>query len=96
MSQHADGIFGPFIVRQTPQRDPNSNLYDYDLNEHILTISSWSHSALAYNLDLQESVDLSSILINGKGAYFVSIFTYILISHLHRPSFHVLKIPVQN
>jgi hypothetical protein len=62
-------------VRQSPQRDPNSNLYDYDLDGHVLIVSSWSHKALAYNLDLQEDVEIASILINGKGTYFVSMFS---------------------
>jgi hypothetical protein len=77
VSQHADGIFGPFIVRQTPQRDPNWDLYDYDFDEHILTISPWSHTVLAYKLDFQENMEMSSILINGEGTYFVSIFACI-------------------
>lgn len=69
-------------MRQTPQQDPNSNLYDYDLDEHVLTVSTWSHSVLAYNLNLQENMDVSSILINGEGTYFVSNFTYTLLSYL--------------
>jgi hypothetical protein len=62
-------------VRQAPQRDPNSNLYDYDLDEHVLIVSPWSHTALAYNLNLLEDVEITSMLINGKGTYFVSIST---------------------
>ncbi|GFG33395.1 hypothetical protein Cfor_01830 [Coptotermes formosanus] len=71
-SHHADGIFGPFIVRQSLQRDPNSHLYDYDLDEHILTLSPWSHKISAYSLDFQRNIEVSSILINGEGSYFVS------------------------
>jgi hypothetical protein len=74
VSHHADGIFGPFIVRQSPQRDPNSDLYNYDLDEHVLIVSPWSHKALAYGLNLQEDIEVSSILINGEGTYFVSMF----------------------
>jgi hypothetical protein len=74
VSQHADGIFGPFIVRQSPQRDPNSHLYDYDLDEHILTLSPWSHEVSAYSLDVDENMKMSSVLINGEGSYFVSVF----------------------
>jgi hypothetical protein len=74
VSQHADGIFGPFIVRQSLQRDPNSHLYDYDLDEHILTLSSWSHKISAYSLDFQENMEISSILMNGEDSYFVSVF----------------------
>jgi hypothetical protein len=39
-----------------------------------LIVSPWSHKALAYDLDLQEHIGVSSILINGEGNYFVSIF----------------------
>lgn len=73
VSHHADGIFGPFIVRQPLLRDPNSHLYDYDLDEHILTLSSWSHEISSYRLDVQENMEISSILINGEGSYFVRI-----------------------
>jgi hypothetical protein len=73
VSQHADGIFGPFIVRQPLLRDPNSHLYDYDLDEHILMLSSWSHEISSYNLGFQENMEISSILINGEGRYFVRI-----------------------
>ncbi|XP_069675250.1 uncharacterized protein [Periplaneta americana] len=69
VSHHADGIFGPFIVRQSPKRDQNSDLYDFDLDEHVMTISPWSHTVLAYNLNSQENLQISSILINGKGTY---------------------------
>lgn len=70
VSHHADGIFGPFIVRQPVLHDPNSHLYDYDLDEHILMLSSWSHEISSYSLDIQESMEISSILINGEGSYF--------------------------
>jgi hypothetical protein len=76
VSHHADGIFGPFIVRQSLQRDPNSHLYDYDLDEHILTLSPWSHKISAYSLDFQRNIEVSSILINGEGSYFVSVFAH--------------------
>ena len=78
VSHHADGIFGPFIVRQPLLRDPNSHLYDYDLDEHILTLSSWSHEISAYRLDFQENMEISSILINGEGSYFVRVIAHMV------------------
>lgn len=60
-------------MRQSPQRDPNSDLYDHDLDEHLLIVSPWSHKALAYDLDSQEDIEVSSILVNGEGSYFVSM-----------------------
>lgn len=78
VSHHADGIFGPFIVRQPLLRDPNSHLYDYDLDEHILTLSSWSHEISSYSLDVQESMEISSILMNGEGSYFVRVLAHMV------------------
>ena len=41
--QRGDGNFGPYIVRQTPEDDPNSHLYDYDLTEHMIFPQEWFH-----------------------------------------------------
>ncbi|PSN32867.1 hypothetical protein C0J52_23400 [Blattella germanica] len=69
VSHHADGIFGPFIVRQSRSRDPHYKMYDHDLDEHVITIAPWTHSLLAYNLDFQENLQISSLLINGRGNF---------------------------
>ncbi len=37
--QRADGIVGAFVVRD-PQ-DPNADLYDHDLPEHVIIIQDW-------------------------------------------------------
>ena len=51
--QRGDGNFGPYIVRQTPEDDPNSHLYDYDLTEHMIFPQEWFHE-----------VSLSSIFLS--------------------------------
>jgi hypothetical protein len=67
-------------VRQPLLREPNSHLYDYDLDEHILTLSSWSHEISTYSIDFQENMEISSILINGEGSYFVRVLELWFIS----------------
>ncbi|XP_072044921.1 uncharacterized protein [Amphiura filiformis] len=39
--QRIDGGFGAFIVNQAPDRDPNSDLYDFDLPEHVVIVQAW-------------------------------------------------------
>ncbi|CAD6230944.1 GSCOCG00006890001-RA-CDS [Cotesia congregata] len=45
--QKIDGLYGSVIVRQPPSKDPNSNLYDYDLTTHVVLISDWMHEDAA-------------------------------------------------
>ena len=40
--QLADGVFGAFIVRQPLGQDPNDNLYDHDLSEHVIFVYDWA------------------------------------------------------
>ena len=42
--QRGDGAFGAYIVRRTPDREPNSHLYDFDLTEHLIFPQEWFHS----------------------------------------------------
>jgi hypothetical protein len=52
----ADGLFGPFIVRQPVGRDPNDLLYDLD--EHVLLVyDSTPDLAVPRNLDLMHVFD---------------------------------------
>ncbi|EFN74335.1 Laccase-4 [Camponotus floridanus] len=71
--QKMDGIFGKLIVRQTPERDPHSHLYDYDLSTHVLIINDWMHEqAVAHYPGKrfnETGQNPDSILINGKGRY---------------------------
>ena len=41
--QRGDGNFGTYIVRQTPENEPNADLYDYDLTEHVIFPQEWFH-----------------------------------------------------
>ncbi|XP_043281462.1 laccase-5-like isoform X2 [Venturia canescens] len=71
--QRMDGLYGSIIVRQPPSRDPNSNLYDYDLPTHVVLISDWMHGYSAekypghYHADTGQDPD--NVLINGRGQF---------------------------
>nr|XP_022900258.1 laccase [Onthophagus taurus] len=71
--QKIDGLYGSVIVRQAPSKDPNSNLYDYDLTTHIMLISDWMHEDAAERfpgrLAVNTGQDPESLLINGKGQF---------------------------
>ena len=34
------------IVRQAPEDEPHSRLYDYDLTEHLIIIQEWFHGVI--------------------------------------------------
>lgn len=42
-----DGLYGSIAIRQAPSKDPNSNLYDFDLTTHVMLISDWLHEDAA-------------------------------------------------
>ena len=57
--QRGDGNFGPYIVRQTPEDDPNSHLYDYDLTEHMIFPQEWFHEVSLSSIFLPISYTLT-------------------------------------
>ncbi|XP_041471333.1 laccase-1-like [Lytechinus variegatus] len=68
--QRANGLFGPLIVREPEADNPHSALYDYDLSEHTIMISDWSHETAVELFVLShhagEWITPPHILINGK------------------------------
>lgn len=66
-----NGIYGPLIVREPEQNDPNSQQYECDLEEHNIMLADWLHSpAEMYLPGLQSKGNMpDSILINGRGRY---------------------------
>lgn len=68
-----DGLYGSIVVRQAPSRDPNSNLYDYDLTTHVMFLSDWMHEDASERfpgrLAVNTGQDPESCLINGKGQF---------------------------
>ncbi|XP_015602372.1 laccase-5 isoform X1 [Cephus cinctus] len=71
--QKMDGLYGSIVVRQPPAKDPNSNLYDYDLTTHVILISDWMHEDTAERypgrLAVNTGQDPETVLINGKGQF---------------------------
>ena len=68
--QRKDGMFGALIVKQAPERDIHSDLYDYDLPEHVVFITDWTHTPTISSFAGQISpFAVGSILINGKGSF---------------------------
>lgn len=68
-----DGLFGSLIVRIPRSRDPNGDLYDYDLPQHVVVINDWMNlmatERFPGTLNIRPGQDPDSILINGKGQY---------------------------
>ena len=48
--QRQDGAVGAFIVKQAPERDVHSALYEYDLPEHVVFIQDWLHEPTVSNV----------------------------------------------
>lgn len=70
--QRGDGVFGSLIVRR--QNEPNENLYDFDMSEHLMITNDWTHvpATTIFTAHHHSSGDNKppNILINGRGKYF--------------------------
>ena len=70
-----DGFAGRYIVRQSPEDEPHSKQYDYDLTEHVILIQEYSHRVkyqLTYMyLYLNEQFQKSSIILEPKFSCFL-------------------------
>ena len=69
--QRGDGAFGPYIVRRTAEKEPQAELYDFDLTEHLIFPQEWFHSAsreafVLHHWDTGKNKP-DNMLINGKG-----------------------------
>lgn len=74
--QRTDGAFGALIVRKPMKNIQYSNLYDYDLPEHIIVIQDWdirtgtsSFNSFHHSIGNNKP---KNILINGRGKYYDS------------------------
>lgn len=72
--QRADGVFGPILIREARDDNPYSDQYDYDLNEHVITVNDWINETAIAKFAGHHHNDgdnkPSSILINGRGVLF--------------------------
>lgn len=71
--QRSDGLYGSLIIRQPKNEDVHSNLYDYDLPEHVIITMDWTHEPIVsmfvshYQTNGTNKPD--TILVNGLGRY---------------------------
>lgn len=71
--QRADGLFGPLIVRKSKDIDKHTNLYDYDLSDHIIVIIDWGQVTgvdkfLSHHHNIGDNKP-TTLLINGLGRF---------------------------
>lgn len=66
-----DGIFGSLIIREPIETEPNTDLYDFDLSNHIIVINDWMNEESTERYPGRETgvtgQSANSLLINGKG-----------------------------
>ena len=59
------------MVRRYEAEDPHRSLYDYDLQEHVITVNDWLNTTSIEKFADSHHNDgankATSILINGKG-----------------------------
>ncbi|CAG9861310.1 unnamed protein product [Phyllotreta striolata] len=71
--QRVDGMFGAIIVRATEENNPHSDLYDFDLSEHVMVVTDWTpemglQKFLGHMHDSGTN-KAPSIIVNGLGRY---------------------------
>ena len=68
--QRGEGVFGSFVVRQPPSREPPTGSYDFDLPEHVIIVNEWQNKPLVevytafHHADGEQTAD--AVLINGE------------------------------
>ncbi|XP_053999584.1 uncharacterized protein LOC128887574 [Hylaeus anthracinus] len=67
-----DGIQGSLIIREPTENEPNRDLYNFDLANHVIFLTDWMNEAATERSPGRNSAGVlgqfpDSILINGKG-----------------------------
>jgi len=71
--QRGDELVGPLIVRQPKQDNVHSDLYDIDINMHVVMVSDWFHTTVLdkytsfYIGKNPDGLKAENIVINEKG-----------------------------
>ncbi|XP_070173598.1 uncharacterized protein [Littorina saxatilis] len=69
--QRTDGVFGPFIIRQTPAHEVHAGSYDFDLPEHSMIVNDWLVQMVAARFAHKHhgmgDNKPRAMLVNGKG-----------------------------
>lgn len=85
-AQKLDGIFGSFIVRESIENELYSNLYDFDLANHIIIANDWFKEESTARFPGRRAGAVrqiaDSFLINGKGRFIVRIFLFFKIKNI--------------
>ena len=93
--QRADGVSGPLIVHEYEKDDINKGLYDFDLPEHVISVTDWTNMTTLdkFTGHFHNDVDnkASDILINGRGtlAAVTSMVNSSVVSYTPRATFTV-------
>ncbi|XP_030755871.1 laccase-2-like [Sitophilus oryzae] len=71
--QRVDGCFGPIIVRIPAETNPVKQFYDYDLEEHVMTLIDWeqvtaTEKFLYHHHSIGDNKP-STLLVNGFGRH---------------------------
>ena len=72
--QRMDGFAGRFFIRQPPENEPHSKLYDYDLTEHSILVQQFVHRVsirYASNRDAWLSISNAMIISHCKKYQFL-------------------------
>ncbi|XP_062546347.1 uncharacterized protein LOC134212466 [Armigeres subalbatus] len=67
-----NGHYGAMIIRQPEVNDPNANLYDFDLPDHLIVASDWMHvdgEMFMPGLPNSGGILPVNLLINGRGTW---------------------------
>nr|XP_019548835.2 laccase-2-like [Aedes albopictus] len=67
-----NGHYGAMIIREPEANDPNADLYDFDLPEHLIVASDWMHvdgEMYMPGLPNGDGILPVNVLINGRGTW---------------------------
>ena len=71
--QRIDGLYGAFIVRDTPEMEPHLGLYEEDRPEHVIIVNDWLEEmggeTFAHHHHSNGDNNPRSILINGTFSF---------------------------
>ncbi|KAL3276760.1 hypothetical protein HHI36_012127 [Cryptolaemus montrouzieri] len=77
--QRGDGVFGPLIVRVPDEENPHRDLYDFDLDEHVIILMDWDHVTGTQKFTSHHHSDgdnkPTNLLVNGLGKFSVANIT---------------------
>lgn len=72
-SQRGDGAFGAFIIRKPNSQEVQKHLYEFDLPEHTMLMTDWSHMLGVEMFNAHHHSDGDNkpptLLMNGKGLF---------------------------